>query len=100
MGLGAHTQMDNINDLMRRNIYQIIEPSPSIEGKQPVIQKYDIWSLHSREQGINASGGFTFRSVEIFWERTPDSTSKAGRISFRSDSELLAWTSVFKTFFN
>ncbi|SCD19457.1 TonB dependent receptor [Proteiniphilum saccharofermentans] len=58
---GANAQMDNINDLNAGALYQINDAfSIHLRANNLLSQKYDIWYGHPA-QGINASGGFTFR---------------------------------------
>ena len=58
---GANTQMDNINDLNAGTLYQINDAfSINLRVNNLLAQKYDIWYGYPA-QGLNASGGFTFR---------------------------------------
>ncbi|RNC66928.1 hypothetical protein [Proteiniphilum sp. X52] len=58
---GSNRQMDNINDLNAGALYQINDAfSINLRVNNLLSQKYDIWYGYPA-QGLNASGGFTFR---------------------------------------
>lgn len=57
----ANRKMDNINDLNAGALYQINDAfSINLRVNNLLAQKYDIWYGYPA-QGLNASGGFTFR---------------------------------------
>lgn len=56
-----NVEMDNINDLNAGAIYRVNDFfSINLRANNLLSQKYDIWYGHPA-QGLNASGGFTFR---------------------------------------
>lgn len=58
---GAEKEMDAINDLNLGAAYEITDAfSLNVRVNNILSQKYDIWYGHPA-QGLNASGGFTFR---------------------------------------
>lgn len=58
---GAEKEMDAINDLNVGAVYEISDAfSLNVRVNNVLSQKYDIWYGHP-SQGLNASGGFTFK---------------------------------------
>ncbi len=58
---GINQEMDNINDLNAGALYQINDAfSINLRANNLLAQKYDIWYGHPA-QGLNISGGFSFR---------------------------------------
>lgn len=59
--INENVQMDNINDLNLRAVYEISDAfSINMKANNLLFQKYDIWYGHPA-QGFNAMGGFTFK---------------------------------------